>query len=292
MLAPAAAAAPRAAPRARRRRRAGRASSRRTPRCAPGRAGAASPSPRGRPRRRSRRVGRGRRRCPRPSSRHPPCSDRPAARSPSSARPARRSGRAPSGPHQHVAEDRPGEAHRDHVADLPAGAEPLGFGSGPNTGIHIRQPKKRKAVLERVDRRRPVGVLVERGDVPDEEVDRPERQGDARDGRGPGGGRRSRIARIGCSSGPVRPRTSSSVAMSPISRCSAMWAITSSSAMMADRPKRATTITSRPEAKHAWRQTRHRPARRRGSAPVRKRRRRREEPAPAAQRRRRRGRAA
>ena len=158
-------------------------------------------------------------------------------------------------PHQHVAEDRPGEADRDHVADLPAGAEPLRLRQRPeDRHPHQAAEEEEGRVLERVHRRGPVGVLVERRDVPEEEVERPEREGDGRVGEDLSRSKK-RIARIGCSSGPVRPRTSSRVAMSPISRCSPMWAITSSSAMWPIGENRATTIISRPAAKQAWRQT-------------------------------------
>ena len=47
-------------------------------------------------------------------------------------------------PHQDVAEDRAGEADRDTYPIFQPVPNHSGFGSGPNTGIHIRQPKKTK----------------------------------------------------------------------------------------------------------------------------------------------------
>ena len=110
-----------------------------------------------------------------------------------------------------------------------------GLGSGPSSAIHIAIPKARKrGVLERVQRVVAERRLVQDREVPDVEVDRPH------DERDDGMGEHAQAPEIsGCAgaapaAGPVKPSTSSSAAMSPISRCSAMCATSSWSASVSD----------------------------------------------------------
>jgi hypothetical protein len=89
-------------------------------------------------------------------------------------------------PHQDVAEDRAGEAHGDHIADFPGRREPLRHRQRPeDRHPHQAAEKDEHAVLERVHRRPAIGGVVEGGDVPDEEVEHPEREGDRRVGEHP-----------------------------------------------------------------------------------------------------------
>src|SRR4051794_37902078 len=89
-------------------------------------------------------------------------------------------------PHQDVAEDRAGEAHRDHVADLPRCREPHGLRQRPEDGHpHLAAEEDEGDVLERMQRRSRVGGVVEPGDVPEVEVERPERECDQRVGEDP-----------------------------------------------------------------------------------------------------------
>ncbi len=105
---------------------------------------------------------------------------RPAGRGSSSASPALVDGvEHSSRPHQDVAENRPDEADGDDVGDLPAGGEPGRLRQRRRRPASTsRQPKKRKVACSscRYCRRAAVGVLIERRNVPGEEVDRPERQ--------------------------------------------------------------------------------------------------------------------
>ena len=99
-------------------------------------------------------------------------------------------------------------------------------------------------MLERVHARVAQRGLVEDRQVPDVQVDGPQREGDA----GCESARRrsnSRMRRIGASSGPVRPSTINSAAMSPSSRCSIMCTY-SSSWLAAPSEVSAAPITTKP----------------------------------------------
>ena len=77
-------------------------------------------------------------------------------------------------------------------------------------------------MLERVDAGVAQRRLVEDRQVPDVQVDRPQREGDQRMREHAQAVEEARCCRIGAISGPVRPSTISSAAMSPSSRCSIM----------------------------------------------------------------------
>ena len=95
-----------------------------------------------------------------------------------------------------------------------------GCGSVSTTGDHISAPQVKKrmcssACTAAVVQRR----LVEERDVPDVEVDGPDRQRDERVARGSRSLSNGRIASTGRSTGPVRPATKQSGARSPSRMC-------------------------------------------------------------------------
>ena len=85
-------------------------------------------------------------------------------------------------------------------------------------------------MLERVQPLVVERALVEDGQVPHVEVERPQRQRDRPGARATRSQRMPCSRRTGAMTGPVRPSTSSSAAPSAISRCSTMWAANSSPA--------------------------------------------------------------
>ena len=126
-------------------------------------------------------------------------------------------------PDEDVAEDRLDDADGGDVAELHPGPEPL----RPRQHLDHRRPHQRAAgeeeqVLDGMDPRVVERRLVGDRQMPEQEVRRPDREGDVGRVR-----KRSRItagsASTGRSSGPVSPATKHSGARSPSRMCWIMW---------------------------------------------------------------------
>ena len=129
-----------------------------------------------------------------------------------------------------VAEHGAGEAHGDDVDELGEVAEPRRLRQrAEQRHPHVRPEEHEAHVLQRVHARVADRGLVQRGRGARGRGRSPTAGTRPAGGRGCAGGRRTRIRSTGASTGPVRPRTSSSAPRSAISRCSAMCAANSSS---------------------------------------------------------------
>ncbi len=132
-------------------------------------------------------------------------------------------------PQEDVAEHRAREAHGDDVDELAEVPEPGRHRQRPEQAHpHVDPEAEEHRVLQRVH---PRGRAARPGRAPAgaTRTGRPPTAGTRpAGGRARAGGRRSRSRRIGAISGPVRPSTINSAAMSPSSRCSIMCANSSS----------------------------------------------------------------
>ena len=159
-------------------------------------------------------------------------------------------------PDQDVGEHRLEHAHDDDVDQHRAVAEPRGLRQRADQRQPHREAEGEEAgVLGEVQQRAVEDPLVERREVPEVEVERPDRQRDRAGCRARRSQENGRRASSGCRIGPVSPSAISRPARSPISRCWTMWATTISSATSASGGRSATSSSTIPAPNETWRQT-------------------------------------
>ena len=141
----------------------------------------------------------------------------------------------------------PAKRTADHVADLAPGCRTTSaVGSGPTSGIHISTPKPMKQACWRAcSGCCSSGRLVEGRDVPDVEVDRPERQRHQRMGQDAAASRASRSRAAAGAAGRSGRARSAAPPCPPSAGAGPCGRARARSPMCAERRDEATAISSR-----------------------------------------------